>query len=81
MSEGPTERPALSVRERRILMLLAEGRTARQAADDIGISMQAVQNELLLARSKLGATTTVHLVALALSLGEIDLWPPRRECE
>lgn len=66
--------PKLTTRERQILTLLGEGRTIGQVAEDIGVSLTGVQEQLRMAQAKLGARTAVHMVALALSLGEIELW-------
>jgi DNA-binding NarL/FixJ family response regulator len=62
----------LSPREREILGLLSEGLSGEQAADKLFLSSETVRTHVRNAMSKLGASTRVHAVALALQRGEIE---------
>jgi DNA-binding NarL/FixJ family response regulator len=64
--------PKLSPREREILALLCEGLSGEEAAKRLVLSSETVRTHVRNAMSKLGATTRVHAVALALQRGEIS---------
>jgi DNA-binding CsgD family transcriptional regulator len=54
--------------ETRVLRRLAQGLTAPQAADALGLSYHTVKKQVKTARAKLRANTTAHAVAIAVSL-------------
>lgn len=54
--------------QHRILKKIALGFTGPQAAEALGISTETVKRQLQITRSKLGANTTAHAVAIAVSL-------------
>jgi DNA-binding NarL/FixJ family response regulator len=62
----------LSPREREVLQLLSRGMTGEQAARHLFLSSETVRTHVRNAMTKLGATTRVHAVALALQRGEIS---------
>jgi DNA-binding NarL/FixJ family response regulator len=62
----------LSPREREILQLLAKGLSGEDAAQELHLSPETVRTHVRNAMSKLGASTRVHAVALALQRGEIS---------
>ena len=62
----------LSPREREILGLLSKGLSGEEAAKQLFLSSETVRTHVRNAMNKLGATTRVHAVALALQRGEID---------
>jgi DNA-binding NarL/FixJ family response regulator len=72
LSRGSRGRnPSLSPREREILGLLCEGLSGEEAAQRLRLSSETVRTHVRNAMSKLGASTRVHAVALALQRGEI----------
>jgi DNA-binding NarL/FixJ family response regulator len=62
----------LSPREREILGLLSQGLSGEDAAEKLFLSPETVRTHVRNAMSKLGASTRVHAVALAMQRGEID---------
>lgn len=54
--------------QHRILREIALGMTGPEAAKALGISNETVKRQLAITRSKLGANTTTHAVAIAVSL-------------
>jgi DNA-binding NarL/FixJ family response regulator len=62
----------LSPREREILGLLSKGLSGEEAAKQLFLSSETVRTHVRNAMTKLGATTRVHAVALALKRGEIS---------
>jgi DNA-binding NarL/FixJ family response regulator len=62
----------LSPREREILDLLSKGLSGEEAAKKLFLSPETVRTHVRNAMGKLGASTRVHAVALALQRGEID---------
>ena len=67
----------LSPREREILGLLSKGLSGEEAAKQLFLSSETVRTHVRNAMNKLGATTRVHAVALALQRGEISVALPR----
>lgn len=65
--------PQLSPREREIMHLMAEGRTAEQIGDEIHVSVETVRTHVRNVIRKLQARNRVHAIALALERGEIAL--------
>lgn len=62
----------LSPREREILGLLSQGLSGEEAAKRLCLSSETVRTHVRNAMAKLGASTRVHAVALALQSGEIS---------
>lgn len=74
LEPSATPAPAvLSRRERDVLALLANGMRAEEAAAELGVARNTVQNHLRSARAKLGARTRSHAIALAIGRGEIPV--------
>jgi DNA-binding NarL/FixJ family response regulator len=65
----------LSPREREILGLLAQGLSGEKAAKQLFLSSETVRTHVRNAMAKLGASTRVHAVALAMQSGEIAAAP------
>lgn len=69
----------LTPREREVMQLMAEGRTAEAAGDELGVSAETVRTHVRNAVRKLQARNRVHAVALAVQRGEVAPGPtPRR---
>ena len=66
----------LTPREQEILLLLAEGHSAKEAAEKLFISPKTVENHRYNIMNKLGLHTTFELVRYAARLGlvDVDLW-------
>jgi len=64
---------ALSPREREVLALLARGLTGEQIAERLVLSPETVRTHIRNAREKLGASTRVEAVTMALITREIDV--------
>lgn len=67
--------PQLSPREREIMHLMAEGRTAEAIGDEITVSVETVRTHVRNVIRKLQARNRVHAIAMALERGEIALSP------
>lgn len=52
--------PRLTIREREILLILADGRTMKDAAASMGISVQTIKNHCSAIYRELGATGLVN---------------------
>jgi DNA-binding NarL/FixJ family response regulator len=77
LSERATARVSqLSPREREVMHLMAEGRTAEGVGDELGVSVETVRTHVRNAIRKLQARNRVHAIALALERGEIALDRP-----
>jgi DNA-binding CsgD family transcriptional regulator len=61
----------LSARELEIVGLLAHGRTAEDAAQDLTLSPHTVRTHIRNAKEKLGAHTSAELVAMAMRTGAV----------
>jgi DNA-binding NarL/FixJ family response regulator len=70
--------PQLSPREREIMHLMAEGRTAESIGGALGVSVETVRTHVRNVIRKLQARNRVHAIALALERGEIALDEPPR---
>lgn len=70
-NDGNGREHVLSPREREILGLLSKGLSGEDAAKQLFLSSETVRTHVRNAMNKLGATTRVHAVALALQRGEI----------
>ena len=68
----------LTEREREVLTLLALGCNGEQVAEKLFISPETVRTHVQHVRSKLGASTRGHAIALALTRGEISTDTPAR---
>jgi PAS domain S-box-containing protein len=64
---------ALSPREREVLALLARGLTGEQIAERLVLSPETVRTHIRNAREKLGASTRVEAVTMALVTREINI--------
>jgi DNA-binding NarL/FixJ family response regulator len=74
LSERATSRVSqLSPREREVMHLMAEGRTAELVGEELGVSVETVRTHVRNAIRKLQARNRVHAIALALERGEISL--------
>jgi DNA-binding NarL/FixJ family response regulator len=73
---GSVPSDVLTTREREILQMLAGGLTGERSAELLFLSPETVRTHIRNAMRKLRASTRVHAVALALSLGEISQPPP-----
>src|SRR5215212_3315421 len=69
---GDGRRRVLSPRESEILGLLSQGLSGEEAAQQLFLSSETVRTHVRNAMSKLGASTRVHAVALALQRREIS---------
>lgn len=59
----------LTERERDVLQLIASGKSSKEIARHLGISVGGVNFHILNAMKKLGAATRAHAVARAIFLG------------
>lgn len=71
--EPPRRMRALSPREREVLAMLARGLTGEQIAERLVLSPETVRTHIRNAREKLGASTRVEAVTMALVSREIEL--------
>jgi DNA-binding NarL/FixJ family response regulator len=71
-ARGPEQPPALTVREREVLSLLAEGLTHDEIGERLSISGETVRTHVRKASDRLGAATRTQAVAMALRLGLIS---------
>ena len=70
--EPEVEVSALSKRERQILQMVANGKTTKEVARDLGISPHTVKTHLERIFEKLGANDRAQAVAIALRQGLVD---------
>jgi DNA-binding NarL/FixJ family response regulator len=74
LSERVTSRlPNLSPREREIMHLMAEGATAQDVGDRLGVSVETVRTHVRNVIRKLQARNRVHAIAIALQRGDITI--------
>jgi DNA-binding NarL/FixJ family response regulator len=74
LSEGATSRlPNLTPREREIMHLMAEGGTAQDVGDALGVSVETVRTHVRNVIRKLQARNRVHAIAIALQRGDITI--------
>ena len=71
-SDGRRTR-ALSPREREVLAMLARGLTGEQIAERLVLSPETIRTHIRNAREKLGASTRVEAVTMALLSHEIEV--------
>lgn len=72
LARGAQRCPGLSARERELLQLLAEGLSEKQASERLGIGRRTVQTHIGRIKTKVGATTRTHAVALAVAEGLVS---------
>jgi len=70
----------LTARELGVLRATAEGRTAQEVAEGLGLSVHTVRTHRRNAVSKLDARSTFEAVMLAVRAGLIDVMPLRMAC-
>ena len=70
--ESETPEPQLTFRQREVLQLVAEGRTAREIADILHISVRTVESHKYDLMHQLGIKTTAELVHYAVKVGLIS---------
>ena len=81
LPEGRVGRPpALTRRQREILLLLASGRTTRQMAELLGLSTETIRNHVRAVLAQTGARSRLEAVLLAHRDGVLDL-PERRSLD
>lgn len=61
----------LTYRQLEIACLLANGRTAEEAAQDLFLSISTVRASLSAARKKVNAKTNAHLVSILIASGDL----------
>jgi len=71
VKKGPEER--LTPREREVLQLVAEGRTNREIARVLSISVKTVEHHRANLMSKLGLYSAAELTQYAIRMGVIDV--------
>lgn len=74
-----SEKVNLSDRESEILVQVAEGKSAKQIAGDVGLAPRTVERYIENVRHKLGARNRSHLVAIAIACGELEIASPKAE--
>jgi two-component system nitrate/nitrite response regulator NarL len=67
------EAPLLTPREREILQLLADGLNGHDVSATLSVSPETVRTHIRNATRKLGATTRVHAVTMAIARHEVQL--------
>ena len=75
-ARAETRAPQLSPREREIMHLMAEGRTAEAIGEEITVSVETVRTHVRNVIRKLHARNRVHAIAIALQRGEISIDEP-----
>lgn len=63
----------LTVRQREVLLLAANGNTNREIADWLGVTQHSVGEILTAAYRRLGARDRAQAVAIALAVGELGV--------
>lgn len=65
-------RPALSPRERQVLLLISDGYPTSVVSDELGVSYETTKTHISKILQKLSARSRTHAVAIALRAGIID---------
>lgn len=65
--------PALTAREQQVLELIAQGLSAKEAAQAIEIAPRTVERHIENVRLKIRARNRTHMVTLALELGLLHI--------
>lgn len=68
--------PVLTAREQQVLELIAQGLSAKEAAQAITIAPRTVERHIENVRLKLRARNRTHMVTLALELGLLQIDGP-----
>ncbi len=68
----------LTEREIRCLQLVAEGKRYDEAANELGLSREDVNEALIIAQEKLEASNLMHAVSIAMLIGVIDHSDPHQ---
>lgn len=71
-AEVPVEPPKLSVVERDVLAMMAEGLTCKEVAKRRGRSESTVKHQVQHLRERLGAGNVAQAVAMAANLGLLE---------
>jgi two-component system, NarL family, response regulator NreC len=74
-SASPIE-PELTPRQRQVLQLIAEGRTMKETAEMLGISVRTAETHKYEAMEKLGARSTAELIHWAIRLNLVSITEP-----
>lgn len=62
----------LTQRQAELTSLLAQGMSAKEIADELGVAVTTAQTMLQQARERVGAKNVAHLVAISISRGFIN---------
>ena len=73
VTQEPEKLPALTAREREVLQLVAEGRTHKEVATILNISVKTAQSHRYSIMEKLGLRTTAELTQYAIKHGLISV--------
>jgi LuxR family transcriptional regulator, transcriptional regulator of spore coat protein len=65
--------PSLTAREQEVLILVAQGYSAKEAAQEIEIAPRTVERHIENVRLKIRARNRTHMVTLALELGLLHI--------
>ncbi len=68
------QRNPLTEREGQILSLIAEGKSSRQIADELGLAVKTVQCHRCHVMSKLGVHKAAELTRVAIRMGLVEPW-------
>jgi len=68
----PTPAGRLTAREQQVLTLLARGTSYPDTAATLGITHRTAVNHMTKARARCDAKTLTHLLALAITAGDVD---------
>ncbi len=74
LSKTELPRDPLSPRERQVLQLVAEGKTSKEVASQLGISLKTAESHRARIMEKLDIHDTAGLVRYALRRGLTELW-------
>jgi LuxR family transcriptional regulator, transcriptional regulator of spore coat protein len=66
--------PALTAREQQVLELVAQGLSAKEAAQAIDIAPRTVERHIENVRLKIRARNRTHMVTVALELGLLHIY-------
>ena len=69
--EAPTATPALSTRQREILQLIAEGRSTKDVARLLGVSIKTAETHRTQLMKKIGARSVAEVVRYAVRNGVV----------
>lgn len=72
---GPRDKAELSVRERQVLQLIAEGKANKQTAAELGIGIKTVEKHRGRLMQKLGIHETAGLTRYAMGAGILETGP------